>query len=335
MTKKVFSDKRIIKIIAEFYEIPVKKILSRSRKSEVVRARHVIMYFFREEFGRSYPEIARRIGGRDHTTAIYAYGKIKAELRKKQVLQRHIESIRAQLRGEELQILQKGAKEPKEILQKKKALPSMPIELRWRNEINRLRRTSSSFLTSEREKAMLEEWRSGKTLERIGSQWKVTRERVRQIIRRAIFREIAKKINEGFEIDVGEFLRQEKTRHKQLRDKSQGKEKKEKKRKRWSRYYTCCKSCGTTIIPHHRKGLCERCCGAYKPEREKIISKAGAKCEICGTDRVSNFQKSKRDFYVTRLISGRDSLPKYLVLCRSCFAKSAGKKMVAARKRKA
>ena len=37
------------------------------------------MYLLREELHCSYPLIGRKFGGKDHTTALYAVGKIKQE----------------------------------------------------------------------------------------------------------------------------------------------------------------------------------------------------------------------------------------------------------------
>lgn len=45
-----------------------------------VEARQIIMYELRETFGLSYPEIGRRIGGRDNTTVIHAHRKIAAQI---------------------------------------------------------------------------------------------------------------------------------------------------------------------------------------------------------------------------------------------------------------
>ena len=41
-------------------------------------ARQIAMYLFRELTELSYPEIAKEFGGRDHTTIIYGFDKIKA-----------------------------------------------------------------------------------------------------------------------------------------------------------------------------------------------------------------------------------------------------------------
>ncbi len=83
---KVVSVKKIIQAVADFYDLKEKEILSSSRKKEVVRPRQVAMYLLREELKSSFPFIGRRCGGKDHTTAIHAYGKVIKELEKSEQL---------------------------------------------------------------------------------------------------------------------------------------------------------------------------------------------------------------------------------------------------------
>ena len=80
--KQRITPKKIIKIVADFYDLKEKEILSSSRKREIVRPRQIAMYLLREELKNSYPFIGRRFGGRDHTTAIHAYEKIAKEISK-------------------------------------------------------------------------------------------------------------------------------------------------------------------------------------------------------------------------------------------------------------
>ncbi len=80
--KQRITPKKIIKIVADFYDLKEKEILSSSRKREIVRPRQIAMYLLREELKNSYPFIGRKLGGRDHTTAIHAYEKIAKEINK-------------------------------------------------------------------------------------------------------------------------------------------------------------------------------------------------------------------------------------------------------------
>ncbi len=87
---KNINPNQIIKAVAEFSEIPPLDLLNKSRKKEVAEARQILMYLLREMLQLSYPHIGRRIGKRDHTTAIYAYEKIAKEIQKNPALNQKI-----------------------------------------------------------------------------------------------------------------------------------------------------------------------------------------------------------------------------------------------------
>lgn len=79
--RKIIGIKKILKCVADFYEITEKDLLSPNRKREVSHPRQVTMYLMREELKQSYPFIASKLGGRDHTTVIHAYNKINNALK--------------------------------------------------------------------------------------------------------------------------------------------------------------------------------------------------------------------------------------------------------------
>ncbi|OGZ17814.1 MAG: hypothetical protein A2Z78_01155 [Candidatus Nealsonbacteria bacterium RBG_13_36_15] len=95
--KKMVSPKKIIQVVAEFYDLKEKDILSSSRKREIVQPRHLIVYLLREELKNSFPFIGRKIGGKDHTTAIHSYEKIKKELISNENLKEEIDLIRQRI----------------------------------------------------------------------------------------------------------------------------------------------------------------------------------------------------------------------------------------------
>ena len=67
---------QILKAVAGFFEISPNDLVGRQRNKEFVEPRQITMYLFREMLHMSYPDIASKVGKRDHTTAIYAYKKI-------------------------------------------------------------------------------------------------------------------------------------------------------------------------------------------------------------------------------------------------------------------
>lgn len=92
--KKMVSVKDVAEAVANFYNINEKNLYEKTRKKEVVKPRQVIMYLLREDFNTSYPYIGQKLGGRDHTTVIHAYEKIKRDILVNQPLQQEIEQIR-------------------------------------------------------------------------------------------------------------------------------------------------------------------------------------------------------------------------------------------------
>ncbi len=95
--QKSISINDVIRTIATFYNINEQELYEKTRKKEVVKPRQIIMYLLREDFNLSYPYMGQKLGGRDHTTCIHAYEKIKGELVTNQVLVQEIEQIKSLL----------------------------------------------------------------------------------------------------------------------------------------------------------------------------------------------------------------------------------------------
>lgn len=95
--KKRTNYKKIAEIVAEFYDVNINDLINRSRKQEVVKPRQIAMYLMREELKSSYPFIGQKLGGRDHTTAIYACNKIDEELKNNNELEQELNLIKERL----------------------------------------------------------------------------------------------------------------------------------------------------------------------------------------------------------------------------------------------
>jgi chromosomal replication initiator protein len=92
--------KRITEVVANFYDINISDLINRSRKKEIVKPRQIAMYLIREELRGSYPFIGSKLGGRDHTTAIYSCEKIGKELENNDNLQQEINLIKERIYSE-------------------------------------------------------------------------------------------------------------------------------------------------------------------------------------------------------------------------------------------
>ena len=65
------------RLVSKYLGLAVSDIDSYRRTAKIVYGRQLCMYLARTRTHKSYPEIGRRLGGRDHTTVLYGVGKIE------------------------------------------------------------------------------------------------------------------------------------------------------------------------------------------------------------------------------------------------------------------
>lgn len=94
---KIITPKKIIQTVAGFYDLKEKDLLTTSRKKEIVKPRQIAMYLLRNELKNSFPFIGRKLGGKDHTTAIHSYKKILKEMEKDKRFEEEVRLIKEQL----------------------------------------------------------------------------------------------------------------------------------------------------------------------------------------------------------------------------------------------
>lgn len=92
--KKNVAVKDVVKVVSDYYSLEESSVYEKTRRKEIVKARQVVMYILREDFNVSYPLIGQKLGGKDHTTVIHSYLKIKADLKNNPQLMQEIEQIR-------------------------------------------------------------------------------------------------------------------------------------------------------------------------------------------------------------------------------------------------
>lgn len=71
------TSEQIINATADYYNFTVEELTSKSRNRTLVTARQIAMYLLRELTEMSLPKIGQALGGRDHTTVMYAERKIR------------------------------------------------------------------------------------------------------------------------------------------------------------------------------------------------------------------------------------------------------------------
>ena len=85
---------QLISLVAKHYDFKNKDLLGKSRKAELVEARHVAIYLLRDELGLQLTKVGELIGGRDHTTIMHAEEKIRREFETNQGVREKIMKIR-------------------------------------------------------------------------------------------------------------------------------------------------------------------------------------------------------------------------------------------------
>lgn len=74
--KEEVSVEEIIKVVAGKMNVKIADIKAHNKNKNLVLARQISMYLARKLTNFSYPDIGQKIGGRDHSTVIYANNKI-------------------------------------------------------------------------------------------------------------------------------------------------------------------------------------------------------------------------------------------------------------------
>jgi len=89
-----------VDLVARKFNTTVEKLLGRDRSRDVALPRQIAMYLLREETNFSLPQIGEVLGGRDHTTVMYAIEKISDQIERDDRLRRDIVAIKQQLYGQ-------------------------------------------------------------------------------------------------------------------------------------------------------------------------------------------------------------------------------------------
>ncbi|MEN6480856.1 MAG: chromosomal replication initiator protein DnaA [Anaerolineaceae bacterium] len=89
----------VVNIVADSFGITAERLLGRDRSRDVALPRQVAMYLLREEANVSLPQIGEALGGRDHTTVMYACDKVSDLIERDDHLRRQIIQIRERLYG--------------------------------------------------------------------------------------------------------------------------------------------------------------------------------------------------------------------------------------------
>lgn len=87
----------IQKKVAEYFSVRVSDMHSPRRARTVARPRQIAMYLSKQLTPRSFPEIGRKFGGRDHTTVLHAVKKVEELMAVEKSMCEDIELLRRML----------------------------------------------------------------------------------------------------------------------------------------------------------------------------------------------------------------------------------------------
>lgn len=89
--------RELLRVVSEYFDITLDELTGQSRRKELVVPRQIAMFLMREELDSSYPTIGHELGGRDHTTAMHAYAKIRRDADVEERIRQDINFIKQRL----------------------------------------------------------------------------------------------------------------------------------------------------------------------------------------------------------------------------------------------
>jgi chromosomal replication initiator protein len=95
--RNVIDATQVVNAVSTIFGVSTDRLLGRDRSREVAWPRQIAMYLLREEGNVSLPQIGEALGGRDHTTVMYACDKVADLIERDDRLRRQLIQIREQL----------------------------------------------------------------------------------------------------------------------------------------------------------------------------------------------------------------------------------------------
>ncbi|MCR5282069.1 MAG: chromosomal replication initiator protein DnaA [Lachnospiraceae bacterium] len=95
--QKPISPEIILNVITEHFNVSRDDIASTKRNSEIVLPRQVFMYLCREYLSKTYDEIGKYVGGRDHATVMHGITKLENMMKESTEFSARIDTIRKKI----------------------------------------------------------------------------------------------------------------------------------------------------------------------------------------------------------------------------------------------
>ncbi|MGC9358428.1 MAG: chromosomal replication initiator protein DnaA [Anaerolineae bacterium] len=87
----------IINAVSTYFNLTLEELRSPRRSRRIAQPRQIAMYLIREETDFSLPQIGAELGGRDHTTILYGYERVRTLMEEDPQLRRDVLALKARL----------------------------------------------------------------------------------------------------------------------------------------------------------------------------------------------------------------------------------------------
>jgi len=84
----------VVETVSKYYNTNPSLISGKTRRQDVVYPRQICIYIMRDFLNISYQSIGEKLGGRDHTTIMHSYEKVKRERDENPQIHKELEEIR-------------------------------------------------------------------------------------------------------------------------------------------------------------------------------------------------------------------------------------------------
>jgi chromosomal replication initiator protein len=100
--ENIYSDKKpssnlsvpqVLEGVCQYYQVDVALVRGRQRERDIVWPRQVAMYLMREETSASLLQIGSELGGRDHTTIMHGWERVKGEMANNDRIRQEIAAV--------------------------------------------------------------------------------------------------------------------------------------------------------------------------------------------------------------------------------------------------
>jgi chromosomal replication initiator protein len=98
--RRDLTPEQVVALVADKFKVTVDQLIGRDRSRDIALPRQVAMYLLRREVNVSLPQIGVALGGRDHTTVMYAIDQIANKIETDSGLRRDVIDIKQQMYGQ-------------------------------------------------------------------------------------------------------------------------------------------------------------------------------------------------------------------------------------------